>query len=151
MKKVNNYLDLTLKLPKNFKRVIQEEMLDEYAIALNKWGLHLNSDDKQKILDSSIQQLIGKVNNVSGSEWDIETDELNVIVSMTKTGQTSIDLPSTEAENYNVKLIRAHDGWRVDNDPNTDAVHIKDFYDFIIQQVKTWARTAVFYGVGSYS
>lgn len=151
MKKEESALEVSLTLPKNFKQVISDIMHDEFTQANKKWGLSLNSEHEDYITTQAWKQLTKKVTAVSRRPWDPTSTSLVVMISTNKKGIFSLTLPSREAAKYTVSLVRSHDEWRVEQDPNHEAVKLSDFHEFFINEVKTWARTAVFYGVGSYT
>ena len=151
MKKEENALEVTLLLPKTFKKEITALMEEEFSIANKKWGLSLNSDVQEKIIAIAWKQLINKVTTVARREWDPTAPNIVVLISTNKKGVFKLSLPSREASKYTVSLVRAHDEWRVEQDPNHESVKLSDFHSFFISELRNWARTAVFYGVGSYT
>lgn len=150
MKKTENALEVTLVLPKNFKTKLDDAMKDEFAIACKKWGLNLNTEDRDKVLDSARKQLSGKVSLIARHPWQPGDTRLKVIVSSNKKGVVEITLPSREAKNYSVAFVRANDKWKVEDDVSASSVQLSEFHSFFVNEVTTWARTAVFYGVSSY-
>lgn len=151
MKKEESALEVSLTLPKNFKQVIADIMHDEFTKANKKWGLSLNSDHEKSITENAWKQLTNKVSSVARRPWDPDSTALVVMISTNKKGVFSLTLPSREANKYTVSLVRSHDEWRVEQDPNHESVRLSDFHGFFINEVQTWARTAMFYGVGSYT
>lgn len=151
MKKAENALEVTLVLPKNFKSQVNSAMNDEFTTACKKWGLSLNTDDKKLIMESALTQLSSKVSLVARRPWKLGDPELTVIVTYSKKGVFPITLPSKEAKKYTVSFVRAHDEWKVEEDSVVEAIPIKDFHKFFTGEVVKWARTAVFYGVGSFA
>lgn len=149
-KKKASILEVTLLLPKNFEKTLENEMEDEIKIASMKWGVRLSKDEKNTVLTSSRIQLANKVSTVAGAPWTLDSSKLKVIVATTKRGTFKITLPFVDGSKYSVNLIRVHHKWQVEQDPNNDSVPIEEFYDSFVSQLKTWARTAVLYGVGSY-
>lgn len=151
MKKAENALEVTLVLPKNFKSQVLSAMNDEFAEACKKWGLSLNTEDKKRVIENSLEQLSSKVSLVARRPWKLGDTELTVIITYSKKGVFPITLPSKEAKKYTVSFVRAHDEWKVEQDSVAEAIHIKDFHRFFTGEVVKWARTAVFYGVGSFA
>lgn len=151
MRKEENSLEVTLSLPKNFHQEIADIMHQEFVQANKKWGLSLNSDHEAQIAEKAWKQLTNKVSSVARRPWEPTSQTLVVMVSTNKKGVFKLTLPSKEAAKYTVALVRAHDEWRVEQDPNHEAVKLSDFYEYFTEEVKTWARTAIFYGVGSYT
>lgn len=150
MKKPENCLEVTLVLPKNFKQKIITAMNEEFTIASNKWGLSLNTEDKKKIIKNSITQLENKVSSIAGGPWTLSDEKIVVFIGTARRGVFPITLPAKEANKHSVSFIRTHDQWKVEQDPSSEAVSINKFHKFFLEEVERWARTAVFYGVGSF-
>jgi hypothetical protein len=151
MKKAENCLEITLTLPKTYKRKLVALMEDEFLVASRKWGLKLNTEDKKRIFTHSIAQLEGKVFLITGTQWKSDDPTLVLEVATQKGNMFPIIIPSKEAEELAISLVRSHDEWRIDSEPNSEAVLLKDFYSFFLAEMEKWIRTAVFYGVGSYT
>lgn len=151
MKKPQNFLDLHLTLPEAFPKTIQEAMEEEFTVACRKWNLALNFEDRKAILYHATRQLEGKVSTSSHSKWTLTSRELTVSVRKAGGERASLSLPSPEAAESSLNIVRDHTEWKVDQDPIKDSIPLGDFYDHLLATMVAWARTAVFYGVGSYN
>lgn len=151
MKKNENVIRLTLHLPSDFAKKVKATLQEETEVACRKWGVLLTHEEKAALQAHALKQVEKKVSAVSGSPWQVDDPLLVVRVANPKTGSLSLDLPSPEAEKYDVAFLRVHDEWRVEADPAAEKVLLKDFLSTYTATIITWARTAVFYGVGSYN
>lgn len=147
----DDIIELRIALPSSFKLQLQDAMEEEFEVASRKWEVDLSLETKKQIFANALRQLEAIVKSVTGREWRPEAKQLVVEVKNPKPGFFAIDLPSEAAAKHSVAFVRSHEGWKVNQDPNMEAVELQDFKQFMEEQLKTWARTAVFYGVGSYN
>jgi hypothetical protein len=147
MSKTKTTLEVNLVLPKTFKQKIISAMRDEFKIASHKWSIEIDSAMKKKIIENSILQLNRKVSTVSSSNWTLDNETLKVCVKSGKSKPEAITLPDKTIKG--IMLVRTHDGFKVDYDPNPGTIKIEHFYKLLLSEIENWARTAVFYGVGS--
>lgn len=141
-----SHCTLSLHLDEGFNDDLQKEMKNELKEASFKWGVKLTEKQKVEILKRSVDQVRFRVVSVSGNPWNLE----NKIDFKMNGLQKNISVSHDDQKIPNIQLIRARDSWIVDNDVSEKSVALKDFYQHFKQEVMTWARTAVFYGVGSY-
>lgn len=149
MKIDNSKMLVHLKLETNFTEIIDQTMEDEFEIASKKWNVYLNTDDHDIIMYHSRNQLRRKVSEMARLPWDM-SDRMTIKVNSPQKG-VEITLPSPKARTSTTKLLQTRDGWEIDDEKRDESVKLADFREHIQQCVLTWARTAVFYGVGSFT
>lgn len=149
MKAVSNKIIIKINLGPDFNSIIEAEMADELMIAGKKWGIRLNTEDKDLILKHSMKQLQRKVSEAAKINWNL-SDTLEVKVSASK-GASDISLPDPMLENSRVRLVKSRDGWELEQEFSDESVRIGEFVEHFKAKIKTWARSAVFYGVSSYA
>lgn len=133
----------------DFLDTVIDTMDNEFDIACKKWEVRLTQSEKENIFDHSIKQVKRKTSENIKTPWDL-SDNLIVKVNSQKK-PIEIKLPAPEADSSRIKLFHTRDGWEVDQEMQDDAVTLANFAEHIKSRIKTWARTAVFYGVGSYA
>ena len=74
---------------------------------------------------------------------------MNVVAGAPRDGD--IFLPDENLKSKTDRLLRKRVEWVVDEDGADGSIPIHEFYDAYKQIIVKMARTAVFYGVGSYS
>lgn len=144
---------LVISLPEGFSSKIMEEMNKEIVVAQRKWDVFLVPDARQEILDHSMIQLERKVTAVCKHQWNTNNEHVRVVLT-TKTdytGPRNISLPQDEAEVGDIQLVRGHNEWLITDEPTSEAIAMADFSQRLLELILTWGRTAVFYGVGSYT
>lgn len=147
--KNNTKMIIHLELDKNFIEEIKKEMYEEIEIASKKWSVALNTEDEDTIIVNSIKQVRRKTSENVRTNWDL-SDKITVKVNSIKKG-IEITLPAPEAANSPTTLIYTRDGWELDQEKRDESVSLADFDQHMKNQIIKWARTAVFYGVASYS
>lgn len=136
-------------LEEDFINVLLNEMEDEFELACRKWGLNLNQEEKELVLEHSLKQVKRKTSENIKTLWDF-SDKLIVKVNSHKK-PIEIKLPAPEAESSRIALFHTKDGWEIDQEMQDEAIRLADFAEHIQSKIKQWSRTAVFYGVGSYA
>lgn len=149
MKTVTNKIHIHLQVGENFIDEIKSAMNDELIVASRKWGIHLNTEDSDRVINHSMNQLRKKVSESVKTNWDLGA-KISVRVNSPKRS-SDINLPDKSMSKSKTKLIKARDGWEIEQEPNEDSVLLGEFLEHFKAQIKTWARTAVFYGVASYA
>lgn len=139
---------LKINLSKNFIKSIKKTMEDELEIATKKWNIRLSEDERNNVIFHSINQLQQKVQAHTRLQWDL-SDILTVKVNSIKEGEVIIPDKSLKGPKI-PSLIKTKDGWTVDDEDRDQAIHLSKFHTYFQDLMHTWARTAVFYGVGSY-
>lgn len=147
--KNNTKMIVHLKLEQNFIEKIKESMYEEIEVASKKWSVALSTDDEDLIIKHAISQVRRKTSENVKTNWDLG-DLITVKVTSIKKG-IEITLPSPEASSSPTTLIYTRDGWELDQEKRDESVKLADFRDHMQDQIIAWAKTAVFYGVASFS
>jgi hypothetical protein len=121
-------------------------MNEELEVAPHKWKLTLTDSEIKNILDNSLKQLEMKTSFISGNQWKLSNKAIYNITGID--GEYS--LPGDEDKLPKVFFTRTSDSWIVDSESKDDSVLLKDFLEVAKTEIINWAKTAVFYGVGSY-
>lgn len=143
-----NLVTIHIDLGKDFKHLVDQEMENELAVAQQKWGVSLNGDDSDRVLYHAKKQLLRGVSDNARSEWD-GGRIVNVVAGAPRDGD--IFLPDENLKSKTDRLLRKRVEWVVDEDGVDGSIPIHEFYEAYKQIIVKMARTAVFYGVGSYS
>lgn len=152
MAKQDSSLILKILLPDDFEDVITTAMEEEFSIASHKWNVFLSNEAKEEIFRHAKKQLSTKVASVTKSNWDFGS-VLFVKISDAKASQT-IHLPFTNGfpeQLDNHIILRGSNEWKLTDEQNDKTVLLSNFYEYILNNLENWVRTAVFYGVGSYT
>lgn len=128
---------------------VRAEMEDELNVSCKKWGIHLNTESRDGIVVHSMNQLRKKVSESAKNNWDFDSKLSIRVSSVTRSGD--ISLPSASMVNSKLRLIKSREGWEMEQEPSEESVLISEFPDHFKAKIKTWGRTAVFYGVASYA
>lgn len=147
--KNNTKMIIHVDLGQDFVETIRKDMEQAFDEAVKKWGVFVNFKQKEAIFTHSIRQVQAKTSENAKNNWDL-SDHLTIRAISVRSG-IEISLPSPEAANVKTKLFYTRDGWEVDQENNEESVALNDFADYIRNKIRTWVRTAVFYGVGSYA
>lgn len=141
-------LKLSLDFGKEFKTQLEREMRAELEVAQDKWGVTVTPDEARAIIGHSLEQLKLRVRSFSGdTDWDLSPKLKYYVNGMAGT----YTLPSGKALAAKIYLVRTSDSWVVEPDNSSiDSVKLGDFLEVARREIYTWARTGVFYGVGSY-
>lgn len=139
-----------INLPENFAEILSDEMEKELEKSSKKWGVYINYKQKETIFNYAKEQVRMKTSDHAKNNWDF-SDQLTIRANSHKRG-IEITLPAPEDVKLpSARLFYTRDGWELDQEKNEESIELSHFADFIQSKIKTWARTAVFYGVGSYS
>lgn len=141
-----SHLKLNLDLGDSFVEELLQVMDDELEVASRKWGYYPSKAEAEELRKHAIAQVRLRINSVSNDNWDLSS---TVRFSMPGP-RKEIAIPGPESDASAVKIIRSRDGWLIDQDKNEGAIALRDFPDIFRNEVFAWARTAVFYSVGSY-
>jgi len=142
---MTSVLKMTLELPDNFMDQVESVMNEEFEIAAGKWGVEVLENDRSEIVIHSLNQLRNRVIGVSNNAWNFEKTLIFNVIG----GTGEINIPSTEADNSVIKLVKIRSGWSVDPDRLEESILLKDFQSHFMKELLAWARTGVFYGVAS--
>ena len=150
MKAEKTELMVHISLPEQFINIVKETMEDELRVAIRKWGISLKRNEKDAIIKHSVNQLQRKVAESSRCTWDLSD---TIRVKIVSNVSAELHLPMDDTSKLTKKLIKTKDGWKIEEDDEAkdDAVMLAEFDQHFIKLINTWSRTAVFYGVGSYT
>lgn len=149
MKTATNRIFIHLKLGAEFMDEVRAEMEDELKVASKKWGIRLNTEDKDLVLKHSMNQLKKKVSESAKHNWEF-TPKVSIKVTSLKRA-SDITLPDPALDRSKARIIKSRDGWEMEQEISEESVLIGEFHEHFKSRIKTWARTAVFYGVSSFS
>jgi hypothetical protein len=138
-----------LRLGADFMDEVRAEMENELDVASKKWGIRLNVEDRDLVLKHSLNQLKKKVSESAKHNWDF-SPKVSIKVTSPKRA-SDITLPDPALERSKVKIIKSRDGWELEQEHSDESVLIGEFHEHFKTRIKTWARTAVFYGVSSFA
>jgi hypothetical protein len=147
----DSYLILNLELPESFLEDLYETINTEIALAQKKWKLKLTDEQKAIVFESARTQTRLKTSTIAKQPWDLGR---KLAMKITFSRNTQIELkPGAQlsAANKKINLVLTKDGWVLANEESEYPVNVTDILEKQIETIKRWARTAAFYGVGSYS
>lgn len=144
---MSNSLNIVVSLPSDFISLLNSEIDDELIVAQGKWKVTLTPEQAEHIKKSARDQLRSKVSGLAKAHWDLGNKV--VINAAGATGNLLITKKSKHDQNIMLLLNKA--GWAVTQEETDSAVNVSDFYESLIKTLFIWSRTAVFYGVGSYT
>lgn len=149
MSRKTNRVIIQLNVGDQFKKDIRRTMEDELQIASKKWNVELNTAKQEHVIDVSYRQLMQKIFEVAKISWDGESI-LEVRASSAGPLHKDFTLPTDAKKFHYLRVVRMRDGWTFTTDDTEDTVAIPDFLETFQNMILQWARTATFYGVGSY-
>lgn len=150
MKTATNKIFIHLKLGVGFMDEVKAEMEDELKIASKKWGIRLNTEDRDLVLKHSMNQLKKKVSESAKNNWEF-TPKISIKVGIPKPRASDITLPDPALDRSKIRILKSRDGWEMEQELSEESVVIGEFHEHFKSRIKTWARTAVFYGVSSFA
>lgn len=144
-------------LPENLLEMLEEAAWDELEIAQLKWQYCLNEREQQEVIDTAFSQLPSKISDLGGKHWDFGDNMITMVVS----GPTDeIELrddtccPKQYGDRFILRKTTRFELFADDNDGSVSQdllIPVSNFRQFMIDSLKEWTRTAIFYGVGSYA
>jgi CRISPR/Cas system CMR-associated protein Cmr1 (group 7 of RAMP superfamily) len=149
MKTEKPHITLVINLDNNFLSDLDDVFDDELKISQKKWKLSLASQDVDLIKNNSIKQLKNKISEITKIKWKDINENIKIWIPSPKSEE--IELFSNEKTNSKINLLRMRDGWYIDSENTEESVNINEFYEYFINQLFTWYRTAIFYAVGSFA
>lgn len=144
----DSYLILNLELPESFLQDLEAIINDEIAIAQKKWKLRLTDEQKQIVFDNARTQTRLKASTIAKQPWDLGS-KLSLKVPYTR--NTQLELKPGVPIDKKINLVITKDGWVIAHEEAENPVHISDLLAKQIKVLEKWARTAAFYGVGSFA
>lgn len=152
MKSAKGKILVTINLPNKFINIIKNEINDEIAIAQKKWKVDFKNTSeelfaKDLIVDQSLNQIESKTLSIFGRSWDF-SDKISILVNSYASDE--ITLPD---ERVKLNFVRQGQNWCIDSEKidKLNSIPASEFPAEIEQLLKNWARTAAFYGIGSFS
>lgn len=150
MSRKSNRITIHLHVGETFVKDLRRTMEDEMEIAARKWYVDITGSKHQKIIEESFVQLFQKIYEVTKNKWEGE-DVIEIRASNASPMVKDFHLPrDTETYHY-LRLVRMRDGWTFTNEDSDGSVFVRDFAQVFTDLIHEWARTAVFYGVASYT
>lgn len=147
--KDNSKTIIHLELDKDFIETVKTHMSDEFQLACKKWGLALNNADQDLIISHSLKQLRRKASENARTNWDL-SDKISIKVNaMTRANEMT--LTSKKTGSAKTRVIYTRDGWEQDQEKRDESVSLSEFRVHIQDLIIQWGKTAVFYGVASFS
>lgn len=147
---------ITVVVTSEYLRELKREANEEMKISIKKWKVDEKDLPKRQILENSFNQLRIKVEETTNIPWN-ENDKNIVIQVLSKESDKfgNITLKKNTKVKEDIKntniVFNISKGY-ITIDPNIKkGVSLDEFYEFFTESIKKWIRTAVFYGVGSYS
>lgn len=143
-----------VKLAENYMDLIEEAVEDELKVAQRKWGVELSEETIELVKRHSLNQLSMKVDLTLKTSWNFQPTVTLKIKGLSKSSGSELNkdlnLPEELALVPAIELVLGRDGFEVESEPSDGTVLPKDLDSYILNRILVWARTAVFYGVGSY-
>lgn len=141
-------LVLTLELPENFLKELDAVIKDELAIAQKKWKIKLSPEEREIVLKNAYAQTRLKTSTIARHSWNLE-EKLTMRIPYKKNSNMTLRIGEKPTRNL-VDLIITKDGWVIASEESESPTPLENLLEKQIQTIFTWARTAVFYGVGSF-
>lgn len=144
-----------VKLAENYMELIDEAIEDELKIAQRKWGVDLSDETIESVKRHSLNQLSMKVDLSLKTSWNFQPVVSVKIKGLSKNSGSGLlkdlNLPEELSSVPDIALVLSKaDGFEVESEPSDNTVLPAELGDYILRKILTWARTGIFYGVGSY-
>ena len=146
MAKPKKSLTLEVELTPEFYASLESAMTDEMSIAQGKWRTNLDTDEQDTILGHSKNQLQTKALSMA-KPWQYGDASISIVIAHPRDKQ--VKLPEEISELEGVALIRPKSLWEIAEDEVDGSTDVENFVPCVEELLTDWARTAVFYGVGS--
>lgn len=171
MTKKAEYDYITLTLPTDFYYSLVDIAEDELQVAADKWKVTLIESEKEEILGHANKQLVKKVEDITYSPFSLFNEEVKIRILDERASALDENGNRDDSVEYKHKKAVLHISKDyVDNKDFLDVnivfnvthgysfvdiatrktVTVSEFYQYFINSVEKWMRTAVFYGVASY-
>lgn len=158
-------IKLVVKYSNSFSKRLHRAICDEISVAQKKWGVTLTESEKKRVQLAAMEQLHCKISNISRSVWD--EDERTIVLNARISPVVANVLEDSLEDDYYLNLPmdaskkakcrhyyvhRGSQGLSVDTDgSDNDAMTLPRLHLDFMNMMVVWARTAVMYGVGSYT
>lgn len=146
MAKPKKSLVLEVDLASDFYDRMDEAMSDELSVAQMKWRIAVDSSMQDLIIQHAKNQLQTKALGMA-KPWQYG-DEM-ISISIAHPHSLKVKIPEEIEKLNEIMLVRKKALWEIAEDEPDGAVDVEDFAAHVEQLIIGWARTAVFYGVGS--
>ncbi len=140
-------LIIELELPEDFEATLERVIIDEIIKSKKKWRIKLTDEEFQTVLNNARTQARLKMTAIARLEWDLGR-KLSLKIPYSKNQKVSLKENSRPREK--LKFLLSKDGWSIDYDDTDQAVPLNELWAKQQEIILTWAKTAAFYGVGSY-
>ncbi len=144
---MSNSLAIVVSLPSDFISLLNAEIDSELEIAQHKWKLTLTDEQAEHVRKSARDQLRSKVSGLAKANWDLG----NKVVINAAGASGNLAINKKTKSDQNMMLVLSKAGWAVTQEETDSAIHVTNLYESLLKTLFTWSRTAVFYGVGSYT
>lgn len=143
-----------VKLTDNYMDLIEAAVEDELKVSQQKWGVELNEETIELVKRHSLNQLSMKVDLTFKTSWNFQPIVTLRIKGLSKSSGNAmlrdLTLPEEIESVPEIELVLGRDGFEVESEPSDGTVLPSELQDRLLKLILVWARTAVFYGVGSY-
>lgn len=146
MAKLDKALTLEVTFPDGYIDSIEETMSNELIEAQRKWQVHFTEEEQDLVLRHSRNQLRSKVASTIGP-WNYGDDSITLNLSSSR--NRTVKLPKDSEKLEGVYIARKKNIWELSDADESTAVEGTEFINHFLTTLHAWARTAVFYGVGS--
>ena len=138
----------------DFKEKIESAIKDEILISCGKWGVSLNKDEKEKIVENTFKQIPHKLEELGCS---LNPDNGKVMVTLRlnpNERRKNAELGLFKKNGVKPRISRINAGfvpdYNLESRIDDYTVEYDDFPQYFEGLCLTWAKTAVFYAVGSF-
>lgn len=143
-----------VKLAENYMELIEGAVEDEIKVAQRKWGVNLSPEAIEDIRKHSFNQLSMKVDLALKTSWNFQPVITLKIKGLSRESgsviQKDLNLPAELKKVQSLQLVLGRDGFELTSEPEDGTVSPGELPEAVLNRIIAWARTAVFYGVGSY-
>lgn len=150
-KKEDKTVRLTLELPHDFAQSVRDTIVDEIEIASKKWNVVLSLEEYRNVIDWSEKQLEQYVTTGTGAEWSLGSPLITVVIITETPGVQYCNAQKFMKLHQDSTLVVVRDRWNITTEPVKDAIPAIEFPNHVMEWIYSAARTAAFYGVGSYA
>ena len=146
----------SISLDEDFADRLERAMESEFVIALRKNQLDLSDSTRLHIFKHARKQIETKI-SVMGKKKDIwSVGDRELVLRISSKEDNDLRSPGNDDETILIKRntsdwVVADENDRVDDTLKYPLVPINDFKDYVQDEMIEWARSAVFYGVNSYT
>lgn len=143
-------INIDLHVGDTFVKDLRKTMEDEIRIAAKKWNVNMHSIERRNhVIDMAFQQLQQKIAEVAKVSWD--GGDILTIRASNAQKYKDFAIPADLKKYGHAQIVRMRDGWTFTNDDSDDVIPVTDLMYTFTEMIHQWARTAVFYGVASYT